>query len=269
MYNLARGIERALKEAGVAIHTDHEVARIVKNGNCVGGIVFENGRRISADVIVSNMEVTPAYAELLGEEASFLRRFEKFEPSCSGVVLHLGTNKIFPSLAHHNFFFSRDPRRSYKAVFDDYTIPDDPTLYVVAPCRTDPGQAPAGCDNIKILPQFPHLGVKRFSEGDIADFRDRILAKLERMGLTGLRESIVAEDLWTPYDLERRYRSNKGSIYGVVCDRTKNFALKASKRSSRYKNLFFVGGSVNPGGGMPMVVLGGMKAADLVCKAFP
>jgi diapolycopene oxygenase len=215
------------------------------------------------------MEVTPAYAELLGEEASFLRRFEKFEPSCSGVVLHLGTNKIFPSLAHHNFFFSRDPRRSYKAVFDDYTIPDDPTLYVVAPCRTDPGQAPAGCDNIKILPQFPHLGVKRFSEGDIADFRDRILAKLERMGLTGLRESIVAEDLWTPYDLERRYRSNKGSIYGVVCDRTKNFALKASKRSSRYKNLFFVGGSVNPGGGMPMVVLGGMKAADLVCKAFP
>jgi diapolycopene oxygenase len=44
----------------------------------------------------------------------------------------------------------------------------------------------------------------------------------------------------------------------------KNFALKAPKRSSRYKNLLFAGGSVNPGGGMPMVTLSGYNAAKLI-----
>jgi diapolycopene oxygenase len=58
------------------------------------------------------------------------------------------------------------------------------------------------------------------------------------------------------------YRSNKGSIYGVVSDFKKNFAFKLAKRSKKYKNLYFTGGSVNPGGGMPMVLLCGQN----VCK---
>jgi diapolycopene oxygenase len=64
------------------------------------------------------------------------------------------------------------------------------------------------------------------------------------------------------------YRSNRGSIYGVVSDRKRNKAFKAPKQSTRYRNLFFTGGSVNPGGGMPMVVLSGQKAADrLIAQA--
>jgi diapolycopene oxygenase len=91
---------------------------------------------------------------------------------------------------------------------------------------------------------------------------------MERMGVTDLRRHIVCEDMWTPYDIEQRYYSNGGSIYGVVADRWKNFALKAPKRSERYENLFFVGGSVNPGGGMPMVVLCGQNAAALISRTI-
>lgn len=88
--------------------------------------------------------------------------------------------------------------------------------------------------------------------------------KLERMGLTDLRKHIVTEDSWTPVDIQRRYYSNKGSIYGVVSDRKKNLGFKAPQRSPHYKNLYFVGGSVNPGGGMPMVVLSGQLARDKI-----
>jgi diapolycopene oxygenase len=86
------------------------------------------------------------------------------------------------------------------------------------------------------------------------------------MGLTGLRKHIIVEDFWTPFDIEEKYLSNRGSIYGVVSDIRKNFAFKAPKRSPDYRNLFFVGGSVNPGGGMPMVTLCGQHVARLVIE---
>jgi phytoene dehydrogenase-like protein len=65
-------------------------------------------------------------------------------------------------------------------------------------------------------------------------------------------------------DIRQQYYSNPGAIYGVVSDRFKNLAFKAPKQSTKYPNLFFVGGSANPGGGMPMVVLCGQNVARKV-----
>jgi diapolycopene oxygenase len=84
------------------------------------------------------------------------------------------------------------------------------------------------------------------------------------MGLTNLRQHIVTEEYWTPHDIQARYYSNQGSIYGVVADRYKNLGFKAQQRSSELSNLYFVGGSVNPGGGMPMVTLSGQLVRDKI-----
>ena len=84
------------------------------------------------------------------------------------------------------------------------------------------------------------------------------------MGLKDLRKHTVFEHCWTPLDIRQQYYSNKGSIYGVVSDRFRNLAFKAPKQSVKYPNFFFVGGSVNPGGGMPMVVLCGQNVAKKV-----
>jgi diapolycopene oxygenase len=84
------------------------------------------------------------------------------------------------------------------------------------------------------------------------------------MGLEGLRRHVLVEDFWTPFDIQKQYGSNRGSIYGVVCDRRRNFAFKAPKKSSTCANLYFVGGSVNPGGGMPMVSLSGQHVARMI-----
>jgi diapolycopene oxygenase len=191
-----------------------------------------------------------------------MRRLEKFEPACSGLVLDLGLDCKYDRLAHHNFFFSGDQENHFDSVFHKKVLPQDPTLYVVAASRTDPTVAPPGCDCLKILPHIPYL--REGNEPEQADYdalKKRILAKLERMGLQDLRKHVVVEHMWTPHDIRRRYYSNGGSIYGVVSDLKKNMAFKAPKQSRRYANLFFVGGSVNPGAGMPMVVLCGQNVA--------
>lgn len=265
MYGLAQALEKLALELGVSIRLHAEVAEIRQQGAKVSAVVLQDGEVLPADIVVSNMEVIPAMQKLLHSPASELKKMRRFEPSCSGLVLHLGVDRIYPQLAHHNFFYSDHPREHFDAVFKSHRLSDDPTIYLVAPCKTDPDQAPAGCEIIKILPHIPHIDPDHpLNADDYRALRERVLIKLERMGLTDLRKHIVTEEYWTPLDIQAKYYSNLGSIYGVVADRWKNLGFKAPQRSSQLSNLYFVGGSVNPGGGMPMVVLSGQLVRDKI-----
>jgi diapolycopene oxygenase len=264
LYNIAVGLRRLLEELGVAVHLNSEATEIRREGGRVTGIVA-GGRFHPADIIVCNMEVIPAYQRLLGEDARFMRRLSRFEPSCSGLVLELGLDTNYPQLAHHNFFFSGNQKEHFRTVFRRRQLPADPTIYLVAASKTDPTVAPPGCDCLKVLPHIPHIDEDNpLTREDYLAFGRLVMDKLERMGLRDLRRHVVFEHCWTPLDIRERYYSNKGSIYGVVADRFKNLAFKAPKQSTKYANLFFVGGSVNPGGGMPMVVLCGLNVARKV-----
>lgn len=273
LYKLAEAFDRRLSELNVKIHLNTEVIRIDTKGKRVTAINASGAQteqRIEVDFIVSNREVIPAYRDLLNEPTAFVSKLDrKFEPACSGIVLHLGTNRIYPQLAHHNFFYSKNQEKHFKTVFREKRLPDDPTIYVVAPTRSDLSQAPAGHDNIKILPHIPYIREDRpLQTSDYVALKNRVLDKLERMGLENLRRHIVVEDFWTPLDIERKYASNRGSIYGVVSDWRRNFAFKAPKASQKYENLYFAGGSVNPGGGMPMVVLSGRHVGRLIDESY-
>lgn len=266
MYVLAREMARLLDELGGEVCCNTEVTALEPAGaRRIGGVGLADGTVVRADVVVSNMEVIPAHERLLHTDPTSMRRFRRFEPACSGLVLHLGLDKIYDRLAHHNVLFSANQAGHFASVFDNHRLPDDPTIYLVAPARTDPAVAPPGHDLLKILPHIPYIDERDpVSPGEYERFKERVIDKCERMGLTGLRRHTVFEHWWTPRDIERLYYSNRGAIYGVVSDLKKNYALKAPKHSRLYENLYFVGGSVNPGGGMPMVVLSGMQTAELI-----
>ena len=265
MYGIAEGLEKLALELGVKIRLNAEVVAIDHQQDKATAVRLDDGSVLPAGIVVSNMEVIPAMQRLLKSPTSALNKMRRFEPSCSGLVLHLGVNRRYTQLAHHNFFYSAHPEHHFNAVFHEHKLSDDPTIYLVAPVNSDPSQAPEGCDIIKVLPHIPHLDPdKPLSAEDYLALRERVLDKLERMGLTDLRQHIVTEDYWTPLDIERRYFSNLGSIYGVVADRKKNLGFKAPQRSNELSNLYFVGGSVNPGGGMPMVVLSGQLVRDKI-----
>ena len=265
LYNIALGLQRLMNELGIVVRLNSEVAEVRKEGGRVTGLVTKDGAFYPADIIVSNMEVIPAYERLLREDGAFMRTLDKFEPACSGLVLELGLDCQYPQLAHHNFFFSQHQKEHFHTVFRKRELPPDPTIYLVAASKTDPTVAPPGCDCLKILPHIPHIDdAHPLAREDYLAFKERVVDKLEQMGLKDLRKHVVFEHCWTPLDIRQQYYSNKGAIYGVVTDRFKNLAFKAPKQSTKYPNLFFVGGSVNPGGGMPMVVLCGQNVAKKV-----
>ncbi|MFP4013254.1 MAG: phytoene desaturase family protein [Chitinispirillaceae bacterium] len=268
MYGLAEGLHRLLEELEVEVKTGFEATELKSSrSGRVTTVTFLNGEERQCDLLLSNMEIIPFYSRVAGL-ADLSRSLERwFPPSCSGLVIHLGTDTTYPDVAHHNIFHSANPHKQFRSVFIRKQLPDDPTLYVVRPTKTDSSLAPEGCDIIKVLPQIPHLhSLRSWTPDDMNVLKESVLEKLERMGLTNLRKHIVSEKTLTPYDLRDMYYSNRGSIYGTVSDRWRNMAIKAAQRSRIYDNLFFVGGSVNPGGGMPMVVLSGMQVGDRIGK---
>jgi len=259
-----------MRELGILIVLNAEVEQIIRSadGRSVRGIRMADGSEIPSQIVVSNMDVLPTYRRLLGETEDQLgTKRKRLEPACSGLVIDIGLDCRYENLAHHNFIFSRDQKRHFHDVFRKHQLPRDPTLYVVAASRTDPAVAPEGCDTLKILPHVPYIDPKRPVDHEAyVALKDAALEKLERVACPGLRKHIVVEHFWTPRDIEQQYYANGGSIYGVVSDRFKNLAFKAPKACPKYRGLYFVGGSVNPGGGMPMTFLCGQNVAKVIVK---
>ncbi|PYZ97863.1 phytoene desaturase [Alteribacter lacisalsi] len=269
MYNIARGMLKVLDELGAEVVTEAEVTRIVTEGKEATGVELADGSVEHADLIVSNLEVIPAYESLLEPAVSMKKAAElekTFIPSVSGLVLLLGVNKKYPQLAHHNFFFANDMEQEFRQIYDEGIPADDPTVYIGVSAKSDPSQAPEGKENLFVLTHVPPLKKGESWEKYREDYREKVIAKLERQGLTGLREAIEFEYQFIPDDLQSLYGPNGGSIYGIAADKKKNGGFKVPSKSDLYDNLYFVGGSTHPGGGVPMVTLSGQLTADLIQK---
>jgi diapolycopene oxygenase len=268
MYNIAKGFKKYMDELNIPVHLNSEVEKINKIGKKVNSINV-NGKEINADIIVSNMEGIPAYKKLLNEDKSFMKKQDRYEPACSGLVLDLGLDIQYKHLRHHNFLFSGNQKEHFNSVFNKKELPHDPTIYLVDTSHSDDTVAPKGGSALKVLPHIPYINDKNpYTYDDYIKYKEVVIDKLERFGLTDIRKHIVYEQMLTPIDIEKMYYSNRGSVYGVVSDMKKNFAFKMPQRSTKYNNLYFVGGSTNPGAGMPMVLLSGQNACKKIIQDY-
>jgi phytoene desaturase len=267
IYEIPRALKRVANELGVEIRMDCEVEEILCRNRLAAGVKLKNGEEIRADFVISNADAVETYRNLIAEEnrKSFPnKKIENAEPSCSGFVLLLGVKKRFPQLAHHNIFFSDNYRAEFDRIFRDKRPAENPTIYVCAASRTDDTQAPENCENLFVLINAPYTSEQTDWEIEKKSYRNLIVKKLEDFGLENLENSIEFEQIITPADFETKYRANRGSIYGVSSNGTFSAFMRPPNQSKDVKNLFFVGGATHPGGGMPLVMLSGKMAAELI-----
>ena len=271
IYAVAQALERLARELGVTIETCCNVQRILVEHNEARGVVLADGRVVRSDVVIANSDVVTTHRELLSPAVRSKRRvqrLEKLEPSCSGFVLLLGVDKQYPQLAHHNIFFSDDYHAEFDDLFERHVSLSNPTIYVCATTRSDPTQAPPGYENLFVLVNAPYLTANSDWKRDALTYRDRILDLLtsyKQIDLHDIREHIVCEAILTPEDFRAKYGANAGSIYGLSSNsRMAPFTRPGNKAEIR--NLYFVGGSTHPGGGVPLVMLSGKIVADMVMQ---
>jgi phytoene dehydrogenase-like protein len=106
----------------------------------------------------------------------------------------------------------------------------------------------------------------------LPEYRKVIIEKLKTTGkMPDLENRIVYESALTPQDIHDRYRVLNGAIYGLASHGKWLGAFKPANRSPDVKGLYFAGGAAHPGPGMPMVLMSGWIAADVLDqdKAVP
>ena len=269
MYKLAQALERVANELGVRIITSASVARIVVEDGKVRSVITEAGDLYPADIVVSNADAKHTET-LLDPERRTNGRYR--DPSLSGFVLMMGVKRRFPQLAHHTIFFSRDYRAEFDALCERGVLPDDPTIYVCTTALTDPSHAPEGCSNLFILVNAPPLQYGNGSELDwqkeAPRYRNVILQKLSSFGLSIQQSNIQVEATITPNDFAERFNALHGALYGMSSNSRMAAFVRPGNRSRKIAGLYFAGGSVHPGGGIPLVLLSGKHAADLIEKKW-
>jgi phytoene dehydrogenase-like protein len=97
-------------------------------------------------------------------------------------------------------------------------------------------------------------------------YRDVVLQKLRRSGLDSIESHIDVERIITPVDFAREYNAHRGSIYGTSSNSRMAAFMRPANKSKDVDNLYFVGGSSHPGGGIPLVLLSGKIVSELVAE---
>jgi phytoene desaturase len=263
MYEIPKALERLARELGVDFKFNSEIEKILVDKKKAVGVKLKNGEELKSDLVVANSDAVETYRNLLPFEN---KKIESREPSSSGFVLLLGARKKFPQLAHHNIFFSDDYKAEFEAIFKAKRPAQNPTIYVCAASRTDDSQAPEESENLFVLVNAPYTSAATNWEIEAKPYRDLIIKKLENAGLEDLESSIDFEQIITPVDFEKKYRANRGSIYGVSSNGIFSAFLRVPNKAKDIENLYFTGGATHPGGGIPLVLLSGKFAAEMIEK---
>jgi phytoene desaturase len=263
MRDIIESLTGLAQRCGVTIHTGGNVLAVKKEGEVITGIETSGGF-MASEMVVSDMDVVPFYRSLMKEE-KYARRQERQERSTSALIFYWAMNRRFEEIDLHNIFFSSDYPGEFAALRKG-KVSNDPTVYVFASSRVVQTDAPAGKDNWFVMINVPADSGQDWNS-IIGRLRENIINKVsERLGYD-IRSSIEAEEILDPPHIESMTMSHRGALYGS----SSNSRFAAFRRhpnvKGRYKNLWFVGGSVHPGGGIPLCLASAKIACDMIPPA--
>ncbi len=228
-----------------------------------------DGTRIRVDRLICNADVLTAQSSFLSHTVGdSVRERTLAEPlATSGLILFLGVRGRDPRLGHHNIFFSDDYPREFGEIHSAKVAPTEPTIYISVSSRTDSAHAPAGHDNYFVLINTPARDPREpWTYAETKAYRDLVLARLARFCMADLPGRIVTESIFTPTDFAARDLAHHGSLYGWASHSIRSSLFRPPLRSSGAKNVYFVGGTTHPGGGIPMVLLSGKMVAEMILR---
>ena len=246
-------LEQELQKRNVKIVKDSVVEEImVEDKHCTG--LFVNGESFSFDQFIFNGDF-PSLKEILPS----IKMKKQFVPSSGTLLIYLGLDKIYESEAIHHFFMSNDLDRHMKDVFVNKQLPRNPAIYTFHPSIVDESLAPKGHGVLYTLVPVP--ASLDIDWDDIDEYVDRILVELEERGFPGLRDHIVWKKVRTPKDahLDGLYQ---GGSFGIAPTLQQSGVFRPQLQPSKYENLYAVGASIHPGGGVPIVMQGAKLLAE-------
>ncbi|MDE2423875.1 MAG: phytoene desaturase [Betaproteobacteria bacterium] len=242
---------------GINIQLGKTVQSLIIEDRSVHGVIFDDGEKLKADIVISNADPTYLYRHMIEpQKQSVITRLKAKNPKFSmGLfVLYFGTTQTYPNVAHHTIWLGKRYRELLKDIFDHKVLSDDFSLYLHRPTATDSSFAPTGCDSFYVLCPVPNLlGGQNWSvEGP--KLRDRIVEALDKSILPNLCKTITEDFYMTPKDFQSNYLSEHGAGFSIAPLFSQSAWFRFHNRAEGLKNLYLVGAGTHPGAGLPGVI---------------
>jgi phytoene desaturase len=261
MYSLVEALGTLFTELGGDIRTGHEVSRIGVTGGRVTHVEARSGgsvHRFDADLVVSNGDPGHTYRDLIEPKHRRKwtnRKVEKIDYSMSCFLLYMGTRRQYPELEHHTLILTERYKELLEDIFDRKILPDDFSMYLHVPTRTDPSMAPEGCESMYVLVPVANLR-SGIDWGSIRErFADQVIDFLEAWGMEGLRENLEVLHIMDPTGFRDDLNSLEGNAFAIVPKFTQTAWFRPHNRSEDVEGLYLVGAGTHPGAGVPGVFL--------------
>jgi len=261
MYAITKALVHLAEDLGVRFYLNSKVQEIITEKNKVKGLKI-NDSVLNFDLIISNMDMVATYKYLL-PHAHHPQKLLSQPKSSSALIFYWGIKKEFPDLQVHNIFFSKNYEEEFKHIFQHKTIYQDPTIYVNIGSKGESKDAPQDCETWFVMINTPN------NEGQdwdtlIKEARKNIIEKLSRLLKTDIESLIEVESILDPRTIESKTSSSQGALYGNSSNNRYAAFLRHANFSKEFDNLYFVGGSVHPGGGIPLCLSSAAIMANLI-----
>ncbi|MCF8423715.1 MAG: phytoene desaturase [Bacteroidia bacterium] len=263
MHDITMHLYNLSVKLGVEYKMNTRVIKVITENDLVNNVLTSSGE-IKADIVVSGADIKHVYTKLLDKKYYPTKILEQ-EKSLSGLIFYWGVKKEFQELSLHNILFSENSEAEFNSFFKDKTPYHDPTIYINITSKVTPTDAPEGCENWFVMINVPHN-----ASGEpihyVKEMRKQIVAKINRVLKTDIEQYIEIEDVLDPYLIEQRTSSSGGSLYGNSSNNKYAAFLRHANSSSKIKNMYFCGGSVHPGGGIPLGLLSAKIVSEMIAE---
>lgn len=262
MISITNALYRLAVKLGVEFSFGKSVQQIITKNNAIQGVMVDDVQH-DAKIVVSNMDVYFTYKNLLNDFTK-AAKVKKQERSSSAFIFYWGMKKSFPMLGLHNIFFSNDYKKEFNAIFNTGIPFQDPTVYVNITNKLEPGKhAPMGKENWFVMINVPANTGQNWNA--LEDFyRSAIIHKLNQILGEDIETCIEVSEVLTPVTIESKTASYMGSLYGTSSNSKMAAFMRHPNDSKTINGLYFVGGSVHPGGGIPLCLSGAAIVSNLI-----
>jgi phytoene desaturase len=272
-HRFVEALEKLFLELGGTIKLNSEVTKIEVHDKerRVIGISTASGDHFPTDIVISNADVAMTYMKLIDKQfrrKNTDRRFKKAKFSMSLFMVYFGTKKKYPDMPHHNVIFGPRYKELIKDIFDRHILPDDFSIYLHVPTRTDPELAPPGCETFYACVPVTHQDSGINWEEMKEPFKNRILQYLNDHYLPDLLNNIEVCEVFTPQDFENELNAYKGNAFQLQPLMTQSGWFRPHNRSRDIKGLYIVGAGTHPGAGVPSVLLSGKITSEIIFSDY-
>ena len=261
MVDITNSLVKLAKRKGVIFRFNQNVSKIlVENKKAIG--IQVNDQKYYSSYVVSNMDVVPTYNTLLQDQKKpdvILNQ----ERSSSAIIFYWGIKNQFPELDLHNIFFSDNYKKEFDSIFNKKEIYNDPTVYINITSKDIPLDAPKNCENWFVMINSPNNENQNW-ETITTIVRKNVIKKINNILKIDIEPFIENERVYTPQDIELKTQSYLGSLYGASSNNKMSAFLRHPNFSNKILNLYFCGGSVHPGGGIPLCLLSAKIVSNLI-----